>query len=99
MDFTLNFEPPSNDELKSRILQLENREIDLINKVKELSETITKMNENIKKLEDEIRSKSEKEHQTMQLFRILKTHTDAGKEPEEEIKQKSISKKRSRTYT
>jgi uncharacterized protein YoxC len=96
MDFTINFEQPktyhiSNDELTSRILELESQENNtnknitdhinkyneeynyLINKVKELSETITKMNKNIKKLEDEIKYKSEKEHQIMQLFRILKT--------------------------
>jgi len=96
MDFEqLNTRYISTDELKSRILELENREINtnkniinLTNVVKDLSETITKMNENIKKLEDEIKSKSNKEHQTMQLFRILKTHTDIGKE--------QIKKKRSR---
>jgi hypothetical protein len=100
----------SNDELKSRILRLENREIntnkkitDLINIVKDLSETITKnelkYSENIKKIEDEIKSNTNIEHQTMQLFRILKTHTDAGKEAEKEIKQENINKKRSRTDT
>jgi hypothetical protein len=100
----------SNDELKSQILRLENREIntnkkitDLINTVKDLSETIAKnefkYNENIKKLEDEIKSNTKKEHQIMQLFRILNTHTDAGKEAEKEIKQENINKKRSRKDT
>jgi uncharacterized protein (UPF0335 family) len=99
----------SNDELKSLILQLEilihtNKKItDLIKTVKDLSETIAKnelkYNENIKKLEDEIKSNTKKEHQIMQLFRILNTHTDAGKEAEKEIKQENINKKRSRTDT
>jgi chromosome segregation ATPase len=67
--------------------------------IKDLSDTITKnkleYEEKIKKLEDNISLKSEKEHQVMQLCKILNRHSEIAKEEIRQIeKEENINKKR-----